>query len=234
MSRLKFDKPGEHFFETGISHGVLYVANSDGTGYEKGVAWNGLTAVTESPSGAEVSPIYADNIKYLNLMSAEDFGATIEAYTYPDEFEACDGTASIKAGLKVGQQKRKKFAFCYQTKVGNDVDADLGYKIHIIYGCLAAPSERAYETVNDSPEAMTFSWEISTTPVEITGFKPSAHIEIDSRAFGNGEGQIATSVLDAIKDALYGKDPTTSGGNDGVEPHVLLPDELAALFPAEE
>lgn len=232
MSKLKFDKSGERFFETGVDQGVLYVANAAGTGYEKGVAWNGLTTVTESPSGAEVSPIYADNIKYLSLLSAEDFSATIEAYMYPDEFEACDGTASIKPGLKVTQQKRKKFAFCYRTKIGNDVDPELGYKIHIVYGCLAAPSERSRETVNDSPEAMSFSWEVSTTPVEVTGFKPTAHIEIDSRAFGEGQGQIAPSVLTAIEDALYGKDPTTAGGNDGVDPHVLLPDEIAALFPA--
>lgn len=233
MAKLVFDKPGEHFFETGISHGVLYVAKADGSGYEKGVAWNGLTAVTESPSGAEVSPIYADNIKYLNLMSAEDFAATIEAYTYPDEFEVCDGTASIKKGFKVGQQKRRKFAFCYQTKVGNDIDSDLGYKLHIIYGCLAAPSERAYETVNDSPEAMSFSWEISTTPVEITGFKPSAHIEIDSRAFGNGEGQVAESVLTNILDHLYGRDADQEHSVTAMDPEVLLPDEIAALFPQE-
>jgi len=227
---IKWDKSGERFFETGVSHGVLYVQNADGT-YAKGVAWNGLTAVTQSPSGAEVSPVFADNVKYLNLMSAEDFAATIEAYMYPDEFEQCDGSAELKPGLKIGQQKRKKFAFCYQTKIGNDVDADLGYKIHIIYGCLAAPSERPYETVNESPEAMSLSWEISTEPVEVSGFKPTAHIEIDSRAFGNGEGQVAESVLKAIKDALYGTDADPEHSITGSDPTLLLPDQLAALFP---
>ena len=230
MSLLKWDKNGERFFETGVSHGVLYVQNSDGS-YAKGVAWNGLTAVTQSPSGAEVSPVYADNIKYLNLMSAEDFAATIEAFTYPDEFAECDGSAAVKPGFVIGQQKRKKFASCYQTKVGNDVDADLGYKIHIIYGCIAAPAERAYETVNESPEAMTFSWEISTEPVEVSGFKPTAHIEIDSRAFGTGTGQIAESVLTAIKDALYGVDPDAEHSITGSDPTLLLPNEIAALYP---
>lgn len=230
--KLQWDQTGQRFFENGVSKGVLYPINAAGTGYDKGVAWNGLTTVTQSPSGAEVSPVYADNIKYLNLMSSEDFAATIEAYTYPDEFEACDGSANVKPGLKIGQQKRKKFAFCYQTKIGNDVDQDLGYKIHIIYGCLAAPSERSYETVNESPEAMTFSWEVSTTPVEVTGFKPTAHIEIDSRT-------VSESVLATIEAALYGTDDQTKitaivavvPGFTG-DPTVLTPDQLAALFPA--
>ena len=229
--KLQWDEAGKRFYENGVSKGVLYPANSNGAGYAAGVAWNGLTSVTQSPSGAEVSPVYADNIKYLNLMSAEDFAATIEAFTYPDEFEECDGSANVKPGLKVGQQKRKKFAFCYQTKIGNDIDQDLGYKIHIIYGCLAAPSERAYETVNESPEAMTFSWEISTTPVEVTGFKPSAHIEIDSRTCNS-------TALGLIEAALYGTDEQAKitaiaavvTGFTG-DPTVLTPDQLAALFP---
>lgn len=230
MSKLKWDKTGERFFENGVSNGVLYVQNSDGT-YANGVAWNGLTSVTQSPSGAEVSPVYADNIKYLNLMSAEEFSATIEAFTYPEEFEQCDGSAEVKGGFKIGQQKRKKFAFCYQTKIGNDVDADLGYKIHIIYGCIAAPSERAYETVNESPEAMTFSWEISTEPIEVTGFKPTAHVEIDSRAFGTGSGQIAPSVLTSILDNLYGRDADAEHSITAMDPTLLTPDQIAALYP---
>lgn len=230
--KIQFDKVGERYYEAGVDQGVLYVANASGNGYENGVAWNGLTGVTQSPSGAEVTPIYADNIKYLNLMSAEDFKATVECITTPDEFDACDGTASVKPGLKIGQQARKKFAFSYRTKVGNDVNGDLGYKIHIVYGCLASPSERAYETINDSPDTLTLSYEVSATPIDVgEGFKPTAHIEIDSRAFGTGEGQIDPSVLTAIETALYGKDPTTEGGTDGVEPHVLTPKQIADLYP---
>lgn len=231
MAKIVFDKAGEHFFENGVDNGVLYVAKADGSGYNKGVPWNGLTSVNQSPSGAEVTPVYADNIKYLNLMSAEDFKATIEAITYPDEFEVCDGTASLKPGLKLGQQARRKFAFCYRTKIGNDINADLGYKIHIIYGCLAAPAERAYETVNDNPETMPLSWEVSTTPVEVTGFKPVAHIEIDSRNFGNGEGQVSPTVLQDILDHLYGRDPDQEHSITAMDPEVLLPDEIAALYP---
>lgn len=230
--KLVFDKVGERYYETGVDHGVLYVANAAGNGYENGVVWNGLTTVTESPSGAEVTPIYADNQKYLNLMSAEDFGATIECITTPEEFDACDGTASIKPGLKVGQQERKKFAFSYRTKIGNDVSADLGYKIHIVYGCLASPSERSRETVNDNPETMSLSFEVSATPVEITGFKSAAHIEIDSRTCN-------ATALGLIEAALYGTDEEAKitaiaavvTGFTG-EPTVLTPDQLAALFPA--
>lgn len=219
MAKLTWDKTGERFYETGVSKGVLYVADDNG-GYNKGVAWNGLTTVTESPEGAEVTPLYADNIKYLNLLSVEEFNATIEAYTYPDEFEACDGSAELKAGsgVYVTQQTRKSFAFSYQTKVGNDVNPELGYKIHIVYGCLASPSERSHETVNDSPDAMTMSWEISTTPVEVAGLKPTAHIVIDSTKF---TGEKATKLA-ALEAKLY--------GSETEEATVLTPDEILALL----
>ena len=218
MAKLQWDKTGEHFYETGVDHGVLYPMNDGGQTYATGVAWNGLTAVTESPEGAEVSAIYADNIKYLNLMSAEDFKATIEAYTYPEEFEQCDGSASLVQGVKIGQQSRKAFGFCYRTKVGNDLNPELGYKIHIIYGATAAPTERAYETVNDSPEAITFSWEVSTIPVEVTGFKPTAHVEIDST-------KVEPAKLAKIEAKLY--------GSETEEPTLLMPDEIVALINAQ-
>lgn len=220
MAKLNWDKSGEHFYETGVSHGVLYPMSDVPGTYGKGVAWNGLSSVTESPSGAEVSAIYADNIKYLNLMSAEEFEGTIEAYTYPDEFKACDGSVELEKGVTIGQQKRKAFAFSYQTKVGNDLDPEAGYKIHIIYGALAQPSERAYETVNDSPDAITFSWEISTTPVAVTGYKPTAHLEIDST-------KVAPEKLAKIEAALYGSDSETSS-----EPKLLMPDEIVAMLKA--
>lgn len=218
MAKLQWDKTGEHFYETGVDHGVLYPMNDGGQTYDTGVAWNGLTAVTESPEGAEVSAIYADNIKYLNLMSAEDFKATIEAYTYPEEFEQCDGSASLVQGVKIGQQSRKAFGFCYRTKVGNDLNPELGYKIHIVYGATAAPTERAYETVNDSPEAITFSWEVSTIPVEVTGFKPTAHVEIDST-------KVEPAKLAKIEAKLY--------GSETEEPTLLMPDEIVALINAQ-
>lgn len=222
MAKLKWDQTGEKFYETGVKNGVLYVytKGEDGkTGaYGTGVAWNGLTAVTESPSGAEATPLYADDIKYLNLMSNEEFGATIEAYTYPDEFAACDGSASIATGVSIGQQSRKTFALCYRTTLGNDIDNnDYGYKIHIIYGCLAAPSEKAYATINDSPEAITFSWEISTTPVEVEGFKPTACVTIDST-------KVDATKLKSIEDKLY--------GTEDQEPTLLLPDEIVELIGA--
>ena len=228
--KIQWDKVGEHFYETGVDHGILYPMNANGQTYDKGVAWNGLTAVTESPEGAEVSAIYADNIKYLNLMSAEDFKATIEAYTYPEEFEQCDGSASLAVGVKIGQQARKAFGFCYRTKVGNDLNPELGYKIHLIYGATAAPSERAYETVNDSPEAITFSWEVSTIPVEVTGFKPTAHVEIDST-------KVAAGKLALIEAALAGTDSQEQvtaiaakvSGFTG-DPMLLLPNDLIALL----
>ena len=221
MAKLVWDKAGEHIYETGVSKGVLYVmSNTPGT-YEKGVAWNGLSSVSESPTGAEVSAIYADNIKYLNLMSREEFEGSIEAYTYPDEFMACDGSASPEdaKGFVVGQQDRKTFAFCYQTKIGNDLNPEAGYKIHIIYGALASPSERSYETVNDSPEAMTFSWDITTTPVAVTGFKPTAHVELDST-------KIDKTKLEKIEAKLYGTDEPSG------EPTVLMPDEIINMLKA--
>lgn len=215
--KLVWDKTGEKFYETGVNKGVLYVQDSAGT-YPKGVVWNGLTAVTESPSGAEATPLYADNIKYLNLVSAEEFGATVEAYTYPDEFAECNGEATLAKGVNIGQQTRKTFGMSYQTKIGNDINSDLGYKIHIIYGALAAPSEKAYATVNDSPEAITFSWEVSTTPVEVTGFKPTSYLTIDSR-------EVAADKLAALEAMLY--------GTDSDEASLPLPDEIAALVGTE-
>lgn len=223
MSKLIWDQTGERFYETGVKQGVLYPVGTNGT-YPKGVAWNGLTAVTESPSGAEPTALYADNIKYLNLMSNEEFGATIEAYTYPEEFYQCDGSASLATGVSIGQQSRKTFGLCYRTTLGNDVDGnDYGYKLHIIYGALAKPSERAYATINDSPEAITFSWEVTTTPVSVNGFKPTSHIEIDST-------KVDKSKLEALETILYGKDPTSESSQDGVEPRLPLPDEIATLM----
>ena len=221
MSKLVWDKTGERFYETGVKQCVLYIPT--GGVYSKGVAWNGITAITESPSGAEATALYADDIKYLNLMSAEEFGATIEAYTYPDEFAECDGTASLVDGVTIGQQVRKTFGLCYRTTVGNDSDGnDHGYKLHIIYGALAAPSEKAYATINDSPEAITFSWEVTTTPVEVTGFKPTATIVIDST-------KSDPTKLKALEDILYGKD---GDGGSGTEPRLPLPDEIKTLMTA--
>ena len=215
MSKIKWDQTGERYYETGVSKGVLYpYANN---AYANGVAWNGLINVSESPEGAEATPLYADNIKYLNLMSAEEFKATIEAYTYPDEFAACNGEASLETGVSIGQQKRSQFGLSYQTKIGNDVDSELGYKIHLVYGALAAPSEKAYATVNDSPEAITFSWEISTTPVEVPGFKPTASLVIDST-------KVDPTKLAEFEKKLYGDET-----NEAMLP---LPSEVAALFHA--
>jgi hypothetical protein len=223
MSKLVWDKTGERIYETGVKNGVLYIKDPDGT-YSNGVAWNGLTAVTESPSGAEPTPLYADDIKYLNLMSTEEFSATVEAYTYPDEFAECDGSASLIDGVTIGQQTRKQFGMCYKTTVGNDVSGnEYGYKLHMIYGCLAAPSEKAYATINDSPEAITFSWEVSTTPVNVNNNKPTATLTIDST-------KVDKSKLAALEEILYGKDPTTNGGSDGVDPRLPLPDEIVTLM----
>lgn len=213
MSKLVWDKTGERLYETGVSKGVLYPQTSGS--YPKGVAWNGLTAVTESPSGAEATPLYADNIKYLNLVSAEEFGATIEAYMYPDEFAACNGESELAAGVSIGQQARTPFGLSYQTKIGNDIDTEAGYKIHIIYGALAAPSEKAYATVNDSPEAITFSWEVTTTPVEVTGLKPTASLVIDST-------KVDATKLAELEKVLYGDEET--------EARLPLPDEIANIF----
>ena len=227
MSKLVWDKTGERYYETGVNQGVLYPQGEGGT-YPKGVAWNGLISVTESPSGAEPTPLYADNIKYLNLMSAEEFGATIEAYTYPDEFAQCDGSAEIATGVMIGQQNRKVFGLSYKTVLGNDADGnDYGYKLHLIYGALAAPSEKGYSTINDSPEAITFSWEVTTTPVPVTGFKPTASITIDST-------KVDADKLAALEEILYGKDPTTSSSNDGADPRLPLPDEIIELMTGDE
>ena len=220
MSRITWDDTSKRLYETGVKMGVLYPIQPDGA-YTKGVAWNGLTAVTESPSGAEANALYADDIKYLNLMSNEEFGATIEAYTYPDEFAECDGSAALAKGVMIGQQKRKTFGLCYRTTLGNDVEGnDYGYKLHLVYGCLAAPSEKAYSTINDSPEAITFSWEVSTTPVAVAGFKPTSQITIDST-------KVDTSKLSALENVLYG---TNANGDTGAEPRLPLPDEVATLM----
>ena len=219
MSRLVWDQAGERFYETGTKNGVLYVRNENGE-YPKGVVWNGLTAVTQAPSGAESNPLYADDIKYVNLISAEEFGATIEAYTYPDEFAECDGSASIAEGVVIGQQKRKTFGLCYRSVLGNDIDEnDYGYKLHLIYGAVAAPSEKSYATINDSPEAVTFSWEVTTTPVNVTGFKPTALLTIDST-------KIAADKLSQLEDILY--------GTENEEARLPLPDEVIALVNAKD
>lgn len=220
MARLEWDKTGEHLYETGVDHGVLYFPDQTGT-YKNGVAWNGLISVSESPSGAEATGQYADNIKYLNLISAEEFGATVEAYTYPEEFEACNGNKELvdNTGVYVGQQSRSVFGFCYRTMIGNDTDGqDHGYKLHLVYGCQVSPSEKAYQTINDSPEALTFSWELSTTPVNVTGKKPTALLVIDST-------KIDSTKLTKIEAKLYG-DATSTGA-------VLpTPDEIAEILNA--
>ena len=215
MAKLVWDESGKRLYETGVEKGVLYVQGENGQ-YENGVAWNGLTAVTESPSGAEPTALYADDIKYLELFSAEEFGATIEAYTYPEEFEACDGSASLGTGVTIGQQDRKAFGLCYRTIVGNDVKGnENGYKLHLIYGAKAKPSEKAYATVNDSPEAVTFSWEVTTTPVNVAGFKPTASVTIDST-------KIEAGKLKAIEDKLY--------GTETQEATLPLPDEIKQII----
>ena len=223
MSKLVWDNTGDRLYETGVRNGVLYIP-TNGV-YSNGYAWNGLTAVTESPSGAEATALYADDIKYLSLLSTEEFGATIEAYTYPDEFAECDGSASLVDGVSIGQQKRKTFGLCYRTAIGNDVDGnDHGYKLHMIYGALAAPSEKAYATINDSPEAITFSWEITTTPVNVTGFKPTASIVIDST-------KADPTCLAALEEILYGKNGTGDNGQTGaVDPRLPLPDEIKTIM----
>ena len=221
MSKLVWDAVGEHLYETGVDQGVLYPQAADGT-YPNGVAWNGLTAVTESPSGAEANDLYADNIKYLSLRSAETFGATVEAYTYPDEFGACDGSAEPVTGVKIGQQARTPFGLCYRTIIGNDTELDShGYKLHLIYGASASPSEKAYNTVNDSPDAITFSWEISTVPVNVTGFKPTACLTIDSTKFTATE---AKAKLKKLEDKLFGVN--AEGQTEGSDPYLPLPDEV--------
>lgn len=214
MAKLEWDKSGERLFETGVNKGVLYV--QEGTTYPNGVAWNGLTAVTETPSGAEATALYADDIKYLNLTSAEEFGGTIEAYMYPDEFKACNGETDLIAGVSIGQQSRKPFGFCYRTTIGNDTDGNNhGYKLHLIYGALASVSEKAFATINDSPEAITFSWEFSTTPVNVSGHKPTSLLTIDST-------KVDAEKLTALENALY--------GTAEKEAYLPLPDEVVTIL----
>lgn len=215
MAKLQWDKAGERLYETGVKKGVLYVQDNTGA-YPLGVAWNGLVGVSESPSGAEPTPLYADDTKYLNLMSAEEFGATVEAYTYPDAFAECDGSASIGTGVMIGQQSRKPFGLSYVTTLGNDTEGvDHGYKIHIIYGCNASPSEKSYQTINDSPEAITFSWELTSTPVPVTGKKPTSTIVIDST-------KITEAHLTAIEALLYGTESEAA--------KLPTPDELITIL----
>ena len=225
--RLKWDETGKRFYETGVNQGVLYLLNTVNNTYNKGVAWNGLSTVTESPSGAEATAVYADNTKYLSLLSTEEFGATVEAYTYPDEFAECDGSASIATGVSIGQQNRKVFGLCYKTVLGNDTEGnDYGYKIHIIYGAKASPSEKGYSTINDSPEAIAFSWELTTTPVTVNGFKPTASLVIDST-------KADPTKLKALEDILYGTDAGAEGTPAATAPRLPLPDEIATLMAGE-
>ena len=217
MARLIWDEVGQRFFETGVKNGVLYVQDNDGS-YKNGVVWNGLTAVTESPSGAEETPLYADDVKYLTLRSAEQFGATIEAYTYPEEFEQCDGSAQIANGVTIGQQARRAFGLCYRTSVGNDIQGqNFSYKLHLIYGCTVAPSEKSYSTINDNPEAITFSWELSTVPVPVDGFSPTASLVIDASKVDEGKMQ-------QLEDALF--------GDESNEAKLLLPNEIMEMLKA--
>lgn len=214
MSKIVWDETGKRLYETGVKNGVLYLLSGSGA-YDKGVAWNGLTSVTESPSGAEATDLYADDTKYLSLMSAETFGATVEAYTYPDEFAECDGTAEITPGITIGQQARKTFGLCYRTAIGNDIDgSDHGYKLHFIYGCKATPSDKGYSSINDSPEAITFSWTINTTPVTVEGFKPTASLVVDST-------KVASEKLAALEAVIYGSESTNA--------RLPLPSEVAEL-----
>jgi len=215
MARLIWDEVGQRFFETGVKNGVLYVQDNDGS-YKNGVVWNGLTAVTESPSGAEETPLYADDVKYLTLRSAEQFGATIEAYTYPEEFEQCDGSAAIATGVTIGQQARRAFGLCYRTALGNDIQGqEFSYKLHLLYGCTVAPSEKSYSTINDNPEAITFSWELSTVPVPVDGFKPTASLVIDA-------SKVDEEKMALLEDALF--------GDESNEAKLLLPNEIMEML----
>ena len=214
MSRIVWDKTGERFYETGVNQGVLYPMVEGA--YPKGVAWNGLTSISESPSGAEATPLYADDIKYLNLISAEEFAYSIEAYTYPKEFEACDGSAEVATGVTIGQQNRQNFGLCYRTTYGNDTEGNsYGYKLHIIYNSTASPSEKAYTSINDSPEAITFSWEVNTTPTTVTGHKPTASVVIDSTKADEAK-------LKQLEDILY--------GTDEAEARLPMPDEIIQIM----
>lgn len=216
MSKLVWDNAGERNFESGVSHVVLYTLD-ESQAYKNGVVWNGVTGITHSPDGAEPNELWADNMKYATLMSAEKLGLTIEAYQYPPEFEACDGTADLVSGVSIGQQSRKTFGICYRTEVGNDLAAEAGYKLHLVYGCIASPSDRSYETINDSPDAITFSWEVTTTPVPVNGFKAVASVDIDSRKLG-------AEKLALVEAALY--------GTDSAEPYMPLPDALKTMLSA--
>lgn len=216
MAKLVWDKVGERLFETGVDRGVLFPMSESGS-YETGVAWSGLTAVNESPSGAEPTPLYANNAKYLSLMSAEEFGFTIEAYMSPEEFDACDGSAAFAKGVTITQQKRKQFGFSYRTRIGNDVEGDShGYKLHLVYGCLASPSAKNHATVNESPEAATLSWEVTTTPVDVDGFRPTAHLIIDST-------KVDAAKLAQLETKLYGDDSTGTSS-------LPLPNEVKTLM----
>lgn len=228
MSKIVWDAVGAHLYETGVKNCVLYVQSSNGT-YEAGVPWNGITTITESPSGAEATPLYADDTKYLNLISNEDFGATIEAYTYPDKFMECDGSATLAEGVVIGQQTRKPFGLCYRTTLGNDTESNAhGYKLHIIYNALAAPSEKSFTTINDSPEAITFSWEINTTPVNVKGHKATACITIDST-------KADSTKLGELEALLYGTDaPEGDESSEGTSASLPTPDEIARIFAADD
>ena len=218
MSKIEWDKNGERLFETGVKNAVVYPMNSTTKKYDTGYAWNGVTGITESPEGAEATALYADNIKYLNLYSAEEFKATLEAYMYPPAFETLDGTAEIATGVNIGQQKRGVFGLSYRTEIGSDLDGNShGYKLHLIYGCQASPSEKGFSTINDSPEAISFSWELTTTPVNVTGKTPTALVTIDST-------KIDAKALEAIEAKLY--------GTDDVEPYLPLPDEIVEIVNA--
>lgn len=222
MSKLHWDGTGEKLYENGVEKGVLYPYSENA--YQAGVAWNGLTAINQSPSGGEITTLYADDIEYANMMSLEKFGLTVEAYTYPEEFAACDGSGELETGVTFGQQNRQMFGLSYQTKIGNDTDGfDHGYIIHLVYGCRAKPSERSYATINDSPEAITLSWELSCTPVEVTGHKPTAHIEIHST-------KLTAAKLEKLEAYLYGTDAGASGDPAATEAKLPLPSELVALL----
>ena len=225
MAHIKWDQTGEHLYETGVKQGVLYKQDSTGN-YPLGVAWNGLTSVSESPDGGDANDFYADDIKYLTLRGVENYGGTIEAYTYPDEFAECDGTAELVAGVSLGQQPRKTFGFSYVTTIGNDTDLDNhGYKIHLVYGASASPSEKTYETINDSPEPINFSWEFTTVPVNVTGFKPVSCITIDSTKFPPQQNGEKNAKLAAFEDVIYGTD-----GTGATDPRLPLPDEVKTLL----
>lgn len=223
MSLLKWDEIGERLYESGVSKGVIYQQSADGS-YPTGVSWNGLTEVTENSTGGEPEDIFADNIKYASMMSVEQLGLTIGAYMYPDEFGECDGSVEVEDGVYINQQPRKPFGLVYRTEIGSDTaDMSAGYKLHLIYGCKAAPSEKGYQSINDSPEAMGLSWEVNTTPVPVTGHKPTSSLVIDST-------KVAAEDLATLEDQLFGKDPTTVGGTDGITANLPLPDAVIAMF----